>query len=395
MLSSGNLVRSSPVPINSNAAASIAAASVASIINETSTSPKVENASLDKSEINEAVSKVLRGYDWSLVPIATKASSDKRKLHVKRPMNAFMVWAQAARRKLADQYPQLHNAELSKTLGKLWRLLNDADKKPFVEEAERLRVIHKRDHPDYKYQPRRRKQNKGSTESLNQLTHVQNVSFGRCLKQEDSPCSPRSQNSTSPSSCSSPQSPSLSAGQPLRHCMEQAGSSIDFNRLPDLDNSYMPEDCLDSHDLDQYLPQDNGHAFPANVYHETYKRHIEEDESNNNTHKIKKMCADPLGQPHEVFEEHTTPLPFIRYHELQPTNPLTKTERYVPPPTTSVFGYNHLSTTSGYYTNSGHHQYLPPYQYLPQRSPVFGNPSMAAYGVNSATTSDTWTPYSM
>lgn len=46
---------------------------------------------------------------------------EKKRTHVKRPMNAFMVWAQAARRRLGDQYPALHNAELSKTLGKLWR----------------------------------------------------------------------------------------------------------------------------------------------------------------------------------------------------------------------------------------------------------------------------------
>lgn len=92
----------------------------------------------------------------SNTPYTDATQCKKVTSRVKRPMNAFMVWSQIERRKICEQQPDMHNAEISKQLGKRWKLLTERERQPFIQEAERLRVLHMQEYPDYKYRPRKK-----------------------------------------------------------------------------------------------------------------------------------------------------------------------------------------------------------------------------------------------
>ncbi|KAI8517544.1 Transcription factor SOX-4 [Branchiostoma belcheri] len=74
--------------------------------------------------------------------------------HIKRPMNAFLIWSTPERRYINKLIPELKNSDVSKYLGRRWGTLTEEQKRPFFERARNLKQVHMAKYPHYRYQPR-------------------------------------------------------------------------------------------------------------------------------------------------------------------------------------------------------------------------------------------------
>ena len=131
---------------------------------------KLRSSSESSQEsIENLIVKLTPTIDSSSIQLPPPSRSSQKKQaahpdHIPRPMNAFMIWSKIIRRKIIDLSPELHNAAISRSLGRIWKELSDLDKAPYTKEAQKLRLQHMRDHPGYKYRPK--KKNKGGKKNI-------------------------------------------------------------------------------------------------------------------------------------------------------------------------------------------------------------------------------------
>ncbi|OCT88343.1 hypothetical protein XELAEV_18016978mg [Xenopus laevis] len=100
----------------------------------------------------------IEGLNFNIPPCEAGMTSpefiNKKDGHIKRPMNAFMIWARIHRKALSRLNPKADNKEISIFLGYKWQKLSNEQKEPYYEEAFKLERQHRALFPEWKYEPK-------------------------------------------------------------------------------------------------------------------------------------------------------------------------------------------------------------------------------------------------
>lgn len=83
-----------------------------------------------------------------------------KKMKVPRPANAFILYRQHWHPHYKQHNKEMHNNEISRELGRRWKMEAASVKEQYKKLAEELKAKHAELYPDYQYAPRRRGEKK-------------------------------------------------------------------------------------------------------------------------------------------------------------------------------------------------------------------------------------------
>ncbi|XP_040189432.1 transcription factor SOX-9-like [Rana temporaria] len=76
-----------------------------------------------------------------------------KKGHVKRPMNAYIIWARIHRPVLIRANPDTKLTVINSVLGEEWSKMSKEQKQPYYDEAQRIQRQHAKEFPNWEYRP--------------------------------------------------------------------------------------------------------------------------------------------------------------------------------------------------------------------------------------------------
>ncbi|XP_067280140.1 uncharacterized protein [Pseudorasbora parva] len=128
--------------------------------------PTVNHQLMNREPIREAsVQDYTQGVNFNPTTSGAKsnvARSRSKKVSIKRPMNAFILWSKIHRAAWSKANPNASHCDISVQLGLEWNKLSEEQKQPYYEEAQRIKAEHRQKYPDWVYQPKKRSTSRGT-----------------------------------------------------------------------------------------------------------------------------------------------------------------------------------------------------------------------------------------